>query len=325
MSGRISRIAVMTSGGDAPGMNAAIRAVVRAGTFNNLEVYGIHHAFEGLVNGEIQLLDTRDVGGIIQRGGTILQTARFPEFREESNQRKAIRRLSEHGIDGLVVIGGDGSLTGALALHHRGVKVIGIPGSIDNDIWGTDSCIGVDTALNTILDAIDRLRDTASSHQRVFVVEVMGRSCGHLAMIAGLVTGAEVVLIPEIETSIDELGTVVEEAYLKGKSHGLIVVAEGANLKSSLIAEYLDQHDIGFEVRVTILGHVQRGGYPTAFDRLLATRFGVTAVQGLMSGQTGVMVALDGTAMITRELEDVIGKSRPINPHFAELAKALTR
>jgi len=325
MSGRIKRIAVMTSGGDAPGMNAAIRAVVRAGTSNDLEVYGIHHAFEGLVNGEIHLLDTRDVGGIIQRGGTILQTARFPEFREESSQRKAIRRLSEYEIEGLVVIGGDGSLTGALALHRRGVKIIGIPGSIDNDIWGTDSCIGVDTALNTILDAIDRLRDTASSHQRVFVVEVMGRNCGHLAMIAGLVTGAEVVLIPDIETSIDDLGRAVEEAYLKGKSHGLIVVAEGANLKCAQIAEYLDQHDIGFEVRVTILGHVQRGGYPTAFDRLLATRFGITAVQCLLDGQTGVMTALDGTAMITRELEDVIGKCRPINPHFMELAKVLTR
>ncbi len=325
MSEDMKRIAVMTSGGDAPGMNAAIRAVVRAGIANKLEVYGIHHAFAGLVNGEFQLMDARDVGGIIQRGGTILQTARFPEFREENNQRKAIRSLNEREINGLVVIGGDGSLTGALALHRRGVKVVGIPGSIDNDIWGTDSCIGVDTALNTILDAIDRLRDTASSHQRVFVVEVMGRNCGHLAMTAGLITGAEVVLIPEVETSLEELGKAVEDAYLKGKAHGMVVVAEGANLKCAQIAEYLDQHDIGFEVRVTILGHVQRGGNPTAFDRLLATRFGVTAVQKLLEGKSGEMVALSGISMVSVALEEVIGKRRPINPHFVELAKTLAR
>ena len=325
MSGQIKRIAVMTSGGDAPGMNAAIRAVVRGGIVGGLEVYGIHHAFAGLVNGEMQLMDARDVGGIIQRGGTILQTARFPEFREENNQRKAIRRLNEHEIDGLIVIGGDGSLTGALALHRRGVKVIGIPGSIDNDIWGTDSCIGVDTALNTILDAIDRLRDTASSHQRVFVVEVMGRNCGHLAMTAGLVTGAEVVLTPEVETSLEELDKAIEDAYLKGKTHAMIVVAEGANLRCEQIASYLDQHDIGFEVRVTILGHVQRGGNPTGFDRLLATRFGITAVQNLLEGNSGTMVALNGISMVSIALEEVIGKRRPINPHFVELAKTLTR
>lgn len=325
MAEDIKRIAVMTSGGDAPGMNAAIRAVVRAGTANGLEVYGIHHAFAGLVNGEIERMDARDVGGIIQRGGTILQTARFPEFQEENNQRRAIRSLNERDINGLVVIGGDGSLTGALALHRRGVRVVGIPGSIDNDIWGTDSSIGVDTALNTILEAIDRLRDTASSHERVFVVEVMGRKCGHLAMTAGLITGAEVVLTPEVETSTEELGKAVEEAYLKGKTHAMIVVAEGANLKCNEIACYLDQHDIGFEVRVTILGHVQRGGNPTAFDRLLATRFGVSAVQYLLDGRSGDMVALTGISIVSAPMEEVIGKRRPINPHYVEMAKVLTR
>jgi 6-phosphofructokinase 1 len=325
MSSDIKRIAVMTSGGDSPGMNAAIRAVVRAGIRHGLEVYGIRQAYKGLVNGDIDRMDSRDVGGIIQLGGTILQTARLPEFKEESYQRKAIRNLNQHGIEGLVVIGGDGSLTGALALHRRGVKVVGVPGSIDNDIAGTDSSVGVDTALNTIIAAIDRLRDTASSHERVFLVEVMGRRCGHLAMSAGLVTGAELVLVPEQEVSLEEMGQIVEDAYMKGKSHAMIVVAEGANLKCDQIASYLEQHDIGFEVRVTILGHVQRGGRPTAFDRLLATRLGVEAVDTLLEEKSGVMMALDGLTIVTRNLEDIIGKQRPINPHFQELAQILTR
>jgi 6-phosphofructokinase 1 len=325
MADELKRIAVMTSGGDAPGMNAAIRSVVRAGISYGLEVYGIRQAYKGLVNGELERMDSRNVAGIIQRGGTLLQTARLPEFKEENCQRKAIRHLAEKGIDALVVIGGDGSLSGALTLHRKGIRVVGIPGSIDNDIWGTDTSIGVDTALNTILEAIDRLRDTASSHQRVFLVEVMGRRCGHLAMAAGLITGAELVLIPEKDSTLEELGKAVEDAYLKGKAHGMIVVAEGANLKCSQIEEYLVQHDIGFEVRTTILGHVQRGGAPTAFDRLLATRMGVSAVQALIEGKSGIMVALDGIQIVLRELEEVIGKQRPINPHFVELAEMLTR
>ena len=321
----IRRIAVMTSGGDSPGINAAIRAVVRTGISYGLDVFGIRHAYQGLVNGDIERLDSRDVGGIIGRGGTILQTARMPEFKEESYQRQAIRRLNEHGIDGLVVIGGDGSLTGALALHRRGVRVVGIPASIDNDIWGTASSIGVDTAVNTIIEAIDRLRDTASSHERVFLVEVMGRNCGYLAMNDGIITGAEVVLIPEKETTMEELGRSVEEAYMKGKSHAMVIVSEGANLDIGKIADYLNQHDIGFEVRTTILGHVQRGGRPVAFDRMLATRFGVAAVEVLMRGESGLMVALEGSEIVTRKLEEVIGKKRPINPHHIQLAELLSR
>jgi len=315
----------MTSGGDSPGINAAIRAVVRTGISYGLDVFGIRHAYQGLVNGDIERLDSRDVGGIIGRGGTILQTARMPEFKEESYQRQAIRRLNEHGIDGLVVIGGDGSLTGALALHRRGVRVVGIPASIDNDIWGTASSIGVDTAVNTNIEAIDRLRDTASSHERVFLVEVMGRNCGYLAMNAGIITGAEVVLIPEKETTMEELGRSVEEAYMKGKSHAMVIVSEGANLDIGEIADYLNQHDIGFEVRTTILGHVQRGGRPVAFDRMLATRFGVAAVEVLMRGESGLMVALEGSEIVTRKLEEVIGKKRPINPHHIQLAELLSR
>ena len=321
----IQRIGVMTSGGDAPGMNAAIRAVVRAGYFHGMEVFGIRQAYRGLVNGDIERLDSRDVGGIIQRGGTILQTARLPEFKEESVQRKAMRNLNSHGIDALVVIGGDGSLTGALSLHRHGAKVIGIPGSIDNDIWGTASSVGVDTALNTILESIDRLRDTASSHERVFVVEVMGRNCGYLAMVTGIITGAEAIIVPEQPVSIDELGKIVEDAYMKGKSHAMIVVAEGANLGCNEIADYLNQHDIGFEVRITILGHVVRGGRPTAFDRMLATRFGISAVEALHDGQSGVMMALEGTTIVSRELEEVIGNQRPMNPQYAHILDVLTR
>src|SRR5574341_1964848 len=323
MTDQIKHIAVMTSGGDSPGMNAAIRAVVRTGLHYGLEVFGIRKAYQGLVSGEFERMTARDVGGIIQQGGTILQTARLPEFKEETVQRKAVRSLNEHGIDGLVVIGGDGSLTGALALHRLGVKVVGIPGSIDNDIWGTAASIGVDTAVNNILESIDRLRDTASSHERVFLVEVMGRRCGHLAMVAGAVTGAEMVLIPERETTIEEVGQVAERAYTLGKSHGLIIVAEGANLKCHQIATYLEEHQIGFEIRTTILGHVQRGGRPTAFDRLLASRMGVVAVERLLEGESGVTVALDGSAIVTHKLEDVIGKQRPINPDFAKLSEIL--
>ena len=321
----VKRIGVMSSGGDAPGMNAAIRAVVRAGYHHEIEVYGIRQAYLGMVNGDIDRLDTRDVGGIIQRGGTILQTARLPEFKDENIQRKAIRNLNANGIDALVVIGGDGSLTGALALHRQGVKVIGIPGSIDNDIWGTASSIGVDTALNTTLESIDRLRDTASSHERVFLVEVMGRNCGYLAMVTGIITGAEAIIIPEEPVSIDDLGKIVEDAYMKGKSHAMLIVAEGANLSCHEIADYLNQHDIGFEVRITILGHVVRGGSPTAFDRMLATRLGVAAVESLVAGDSGIMMALEGTTIVSRKLEEVIGKQRPMNPDYAHLVDILTR
>jgi 6-phosphofructokinase 1 len=277
------------------------------------------------VNSDFERMTARDVGGIIQQGGTILQTVRLPEFQEEAVQKKAVRCLNEHGVDALVVIGGDGSLTGALALHRHGVKVIGIPASIDNDIWGTSSSIGVDTAINTILESIDRLRDTASSHERVFLVEVMGRRCGYLAIVAGLITGAEVVLIPEQEMTLDELGKSLEEAYMKGKSHGLVIVSEGANLEIQEIADHLRDHEVGFEVRMTMLGHVQRGGRPTGFDRLLATRFGVEAVEQLVKGTHGVMVALEGMSIVTHPLEEVIGKQRPLNPHYMELAKILAR
>ncbi|MCA9913666.1 MAG: ATP-dependent 6-phosphofructokinase, partial [Anaerolineae bacterium] len=219
----MKRIAVMTSGGDAPGMNAAIRAVVRAGIANNLEVFGIRQAYSGLIAGDFELLTSREVSGILQRGGTILQTARNEEFKTKQGQRKALRRLNEHGIDGVVVIGGDGSLRGAIALHNLGVPVIGVPASIDNDIWGTDTSIGVDTALNTILDALDRLRDTASSHNRCFLIEVMGRNSGYLALMGGILGGAEMVIIPKFATPMEAVAEELEQAYIRGKAHAIAV------------------------------------------------------------------------------------------------------
>jgi len=321
----MKRIAVMTSGGDAPGMNAAIRAVVRAGIAHNLEVFGIRQAYAGLIAGDFELLTSREVSGILQRGGTILQTARNEEFKTKQGQRKALRRLNEHGIDGVVVIGGDGSLRGALAMHKLGVPVIGVPASIDNDIFGTDTSIGVDTALNVILDALDRLRDTASSHNRCFLIEVMGRNSGYLALMGGILGGAEIVIVPEHETPMEDVAHELEQAYIRGKAHAIAVMAEGAPYKVHQLAEYLDQQEVGFEIRLTILGHTQRGGSPTAFDRLLATRMGVEAVERLVNGETGVMIARTGRNQNTVGLEEVTTKTRSISEEYIRLAEMLAR
>ena len=319
------RIAVMTSGGDSPGMNPAIRAVVRTASAAGVEVYGIRQAYSGLLAGDFERMTNRDVSGIIQRGGTILQTARNLEFKTPQGQKRGLRRLNEHGIDGLIVIGGDGSLRGALTLHSLGFPVIGVPGSIDNDIWGTNMSIGVDTALNTILDAIDKLRDTASSHERCFLLEVMGRNCGYLATIGGILGGAEFIMIPEHPTTLEEIGQTLEDAYMKGKSHAMGVIAEGATPKIHEVAAYLEQHEIGFEVRVTVLGHVVRGGSPSAFDRLLATRMGVDAVKRLLAGETGIMVGLQGREIGTVSLEDATTKQRNVSEEYVEMAEMLAR
>lgn len=321
----LRRIAVMTSGGDAPGMNPAVRAVVRTAVARGVEVYGIRQAYAGLLAGDFERLTSRDVSGIMQRGGTILQTARNKEFETPQGQKRALRRLNEHEIEGLIVIGGDGSLRGAQALHELGFPVVGIPGSIDNDIWGTNMSIGVDTALNTILDAVDKLRDTASSHERCFLLEVMGRNCGYLAMMGGILGGAEFIVIPERPTTLEEIGAILEDAYMRGKSHAMGVVAEGANLKTHEIAEYLENHEVGFEVRVTSLGHVVRGGKPTAFDRLLATRMGVAAVDCLLSGETGVMVGLHGRDIGTVTLLEATTKERVMTESYLELADILAK
>jgi 6-phosphofructokinase 1 len=324
--GKIKRIGVMTSGGDAPGMNPAIRAVVRTALEHDIEVLGIRQAYTGLLAGDFEELTSREVSGILQRGGTILQTARNEEFKTPQGQRRALRRLNEEGIESVVVIGGDGSLRGAQELEKLGVPVVGIPASIDNDIWGTNMSIGVDTALNVILDALDRLRDTATSHQRAFLIEVMGRNCGYLALMGGILGGAELVITPERDISEDEIATALENAYVRGKTHAIAVIAEGANLKTTELAEYLNNHHpVGFEIRITILGHVQRGGSPTAFDRLLATRMGVNAVERLVAGESGVMVGLDGRDISSVPLSEVTTRARQLSDSYYDMAHMLSR
>lgn len=321
----MKRVAVMTSGGDAPGMNAAIRAVVRAGLDNDMEMYGVRQAFAGLLTGDIFAMSSRDVSGILQRGGTILQTARNDEFKTPQGQRKALRRLNEHNIEGIIVIGGDGSLRGAMTLHKLDIPVIGIPASIDNDIWGTNTSIGVDTALNTILGALDRLRDTATSHNRAFVLEVMGRNCGYLALMGSILGGAEVVITPERAISMEEVAKSMEDAYVRGKAHAIAVIAEGAPYKTTDLVTFLNQKHLGFEIRLTILGHIQRGGSPTAFDRLLATRMGVRAIDMLKEGESGVMIGLDGRQLGAVPLEEVTTQMRPISDADYDMAYMLSR
>ncbi len=319
------KIGVLTSGGDAPGMNPCLRAVVRTGVYHEVDVVGIHEGFDGLVRGDMAPLTARDVGGIIQLGGTILQTARCPAFYERKGQIKGLRELNEAGIEGLVVIGGDGSMRGALSLHELEFPVVGVPASIDNDIWGTNISLGVDTALNTIMQAVDKLRDTASSHQRAFLIETMGRNCGYLALMAGIICGAELILIPETEVSLEEIGRAVEDAYARGKTHCIIISAEGSALDTHEVADYLDQLEVGFHTRVTILGHVQRGGSPSGFDRLLATRMGVRAVEALLNDENGMMVGLLGREIKPTPLAEVIEHTRSANIKYYEMARMLAR
>jgi len=304
-------------------MNSCIRAVVRTAHVHGAKVLGVFDGYEGLINGEFRQLGARDVGGILQRGGTILQTRRSLRFLEKKGQRDAIRHMNEAGMDGLIVIGGEGSLRGAHALAEQGMKVVGIPASIDNDIWGTNMSIGVDTALNTIMEAVDKLRDTASSHSRAFLIETMGRGSGYLAVMAGIVCGSELVLIPEVESTVEDIATAVEEAYRRGKTHAIIVVAEGANIRTTDLAKAIDELDVGFKTRVTILGHIQRGGRPTAFDRLLASRLGNRAAEAILSGETDVMVGLQGRDIELISLEEVTSRKRQANMTYYEMAQIL--
>lgn len=319
-------IGVLTSGGDAPGMNACVRAIARTAMQEGIRVVGVQNGYEGLINGEFKRWrNAREVGGILRLGGTILGTQRSERFKEKNGQREAIRRMNEEGIDGLIVIGGDGTLTGAHIFAQQGISVIGIPASIDNDIWGTDMAIGVDTALNTIMEAIDKLRDTASSHTRAFLVETMGRDSGYLAIQAGIAAGAEIVLCPEFPSTVEYVAEVIEDAYKRGKHDAIIIVAEGSSIRTTELAHKLDELDIGFKTRVTILGHVQRGGSPTAFDRLLAARLGIRAVEVLLEGQSDMMVGLRGRDITVAPLEDVIRNTRPMNMEQYEMVRKLAR
>jgi 6-phosphofructokinase 1 len=306
-------------------MNPCLRAVVRTALFNNVEVVGIREGFDGLLRGERTRLTARDVGGILQRGGTILQTARSQEFLERKGRMRALRELNEAGIEGLVVIGGDGSMYGAYELTELGFPVVGVPASIDNDIWGTNMALGVDTALNTIMEAVDKLRDTASSHQRAFLIQTMGRNCGYLALMAGIICGAEVILIPERETKLAEVAEAVEDAYARGKTHAIIIAAEGSSLAPQEVVDHLEGLEVGFKTRLTILGHIQRGGRPSAFDRLLATRMGVMAVESLLGGQENSMVGLDGREIGTVALSEVVSRQREANTEYFEMARMLAR
>jgi 6-phosphofructokinase 1 len=306
-------------------MNAAVRAVARSSLAAGLRVQGVRRAYEGLVRGDFTELGARDVGGIIQRGGTVLQTARFADFAKPEVQQEALRQLKAHGVDALVAIGGDGTMRGAAALHRRGFPVVGIPASIDNDVFGTDMSIGVDTALNTIVEAIDKLRDTAASHQRAFIVETMGRNCGHLALMSGIISGAEMILIPEQEASAEEVAAAVRGAYARGKTHAIVVVAEGARLAANALKEQLDRMNTGFESRVTILGHVQRGGSPSAWDRLIAARFGVIAVERLLKGESGVMVGLQAREIIATDLAVVSSRKRETDLEYYRMARMLAK
>ncbi len=321
------RIAVLTSGGDAPGMNCAIRAVTRCALDNGWEVMGVRHGFCGLVDGEMEPLTARAVGGIIQQGGTMLGSARCPEFKEETVRRKALRHLSQHGVDGLVVIGGNGSQTGTHALSLMGLDVVGVASTIDNDLVGSDVTLGVDTALNIALEAIDRLKITASSHTRAFLVEVMGRHSGYLALMAGIAGGAEVVVIPEAEMPPDQIAAELAQAYERGKAHALAVVAEGCRYNAQALVEYFKEHkaSIGFDLRATTLGHVQRGGAPTAYDRILGSRLGAGAVQALARREVGVLVGMVRSQLVCTPLADVIGKTKSIDPNLFELARILDK
>lgn len=318
----IKKIAILTSGGDAPGMNAAIRAVVRMALYNGLEVMGVRRGFAGLINGELFRMDRHSVSDIIQRGGTMLRTARCEEFKNEEVRQKAANILQAYGIDALVVIGGDGSFTGAKLLSKLGVAAVGIPGTIDNDLSYTDYTIGFDTALNTVHDAINKLRDTSTSHERVSVIEVMGRRCGDIALYAGLAGGAEAIIVPEKNFDKEELIRTILDGKNTGKMHNIIVLAEGVGGANEL-ASFIENIS-GLETRATILGHIQRGGSPTVNDIVLASRLGAKAVEVLMKGETARVVGIRDNQIIDEDIDEALAKKRNFDDNLYEIAKILS-
>jgi 6-phosphofructokinase 1 len=324
----MKRIAVITSGGDVPGLNACIRAVTRSSLAHGLEVMGVRRGYVGLMEGDYIQMTSRDVAGILRKGGTILGTARSKEFMTDEGRREALAKLQQAGIEGMVVIGGNGSLAGAYELYKLGMPLVGIPKTIDNDQYGTDTAIGVDTALNTIAEAVGRVKDTASSHQRAFLVEVMGRNCGYLALASGIICGAEMALIPEHPASMDTVAETILESYRRHKAHCIIMVAEGwqpglRNLQDYLHSNHFDE---GFDVREVVLGHVQRGGTPTAYDRLLAMRMGVRAIDSLIDGSgIGKMVGLHGNQLDLIELSEATTKVKPLSEELLRIMQLLSK
>ncbi|GAA4975035.1 6-phosphofructokinase [Algibacter aquimarinus] len=316
MPKQIKKLAVLTSGGDSPGMNAAIRSVVRACAYHDIECYGVYRGYEGLMEGDFEPLNARSVKGIINKGGTILKSARSKEFRTKEGRQKAYDKLIEAQIGGLVAIGGDGTFTGAMIFNQEfDFPVMGIPGTIDNDIVGTSHTLGFDTALNTVVDAIDKIRDTASSHNRLFFIEVMGRDVGHIALNVGIAGGAEEILIPEEDLGLDRLVDSLNRSRTSGKSSSIVVVAEGDKIGKNIfqLKEYVDENMEGYDVRVSVLGHMQRGGAPSCFDRVLASRMGVKAVESLLANKTNYMVGLLNGKMELTPLENAIKGKTKIN------------
>ncbi|WP_445489686.1 6-phosphofructokinase [Niallia sp. 03133] len=318
----MKRIGVLTSGGDAPGMNAAIRAVVRKAIYHNVEVYGVVGGYAGLISGNFKKLEVGSVGDIIHRGGTFLFSARCEEFKTKEGQQKGIEQLKKHGIDGLVVIGGDGSYMGAKALTEQGYPCVGVPGTIDNDIPGTELTIGFDTALNTVIDAIDKIRDTATSHERTFIIEVMGRNAGDIALWSGLAGGAETILIPEEEYNLEEIVSRLKKGQERGKKHSIIVVAEGVN--SGIEIGKQIEANTDFDTRVSVLGHMQRGGSPTAADRVLASRLGAYAVELLVEGKGGRAVGIEKSELVDYDIIEALARKHTIDNNLYRLSKELS-
>lgn len=318
----LKKIGVLTSGGDSPGMNPAIRAVVRKAIYHNLEVYGVYGGYTGLIAGNIQKLELGSVGDIIHRGGTMLHSARCPEFKTIEGQQKGIEQLKAHGIEGLVVIGGDGSYRGAKALTEQGYPCVGVPGTIDNDIPGTELTIGFDTALNTVIDAVDKIRDTATSHERTFVIEVMGRNAGDIALWAGLAGGAETILIPEENFDMDEIVNRLKKGHERGKKHTIIIVAEGV-CSGVEFAKRLEEIT-KFDTRVSVLGHIQRGGSPSAADRVLASKLGARAVELLIEGKGGRAVGVENNQLVDYDIIEVLGRKHKLDLNLYKLSKELS-
>jgi 6-phosphofructokinase 1 len=322
---QIKKIAVLTSGGDSPGMNAAIRAVVRTGINEGFEMVGSMRGYQGLIDGEIVPLHSRSVSNIIQRGGTILKSARCMEFYEKEGREKAYNKMQAMGIDALVVIGGDGTFTGAKIFSREfGVPIVGLPGTIDNDLYGTDFTIGYDTAINTAMEAVDKLRDTAHSHDRLFIIEVMGRDAGFIALFSGMATGAEMILVPESPTYIDEMLYVLEKDWKKNKTSGIIIVSEGDDFGGAMeVQQEINNKFPEFQTRVTILGHIQRGGSPTAMDRVLASRLGHAAIMTLKDGVSGVMLGIVDNEIELTSFEKSIKHHQEMNLELLDIARTL--
>jgi 6-phosphofructokinase 1 len=322
----LKKIAVLTSGGDSPGMNTALRAVVRTCAFYKIQCYGVSRGFQGLINDDIKILKTRSVRGIINRGGTMLYSARSNEFREKEGRAKAFENIKKHNIDALVVIGGDGSFTGGLIFQNEfNIPVVGIPGTIDNDLSGTTHTLGYDTALNTVMEAIDKIRDTAISHDRLFFVEVMGRDAGHIALNSGIAIGAQEILIPEENIGLDVLISSLKKSKSAGKTSSIIVVAEGDKTGENVfeLAKSVEKEFPNYEIRVSVLGHMQRGGSPTCFDRVLASRMGVKAVECLMDGEKGVMIGLNNGKINLTPLKAAIKGKTKINSELLKVSQIM--